>query len=344
MEANELALVAMPVMDIQTALLRRNQMVEFVQDIMKEGQDYGRIPGVDKNTLLKPGAEKLTTFFGLRITFELVDKTEDWTGTAHGGEAFFHYHYTAQAWKGDALIAEADGSCNSWEAKYRYRKAERVCPNCGAAAIIKGRPDWGGGWVCWDKRGGCKSKFADGNPDIENQEVGQISNPNPAEQVNTIVKMSQKRALVAVTLLAVNASEFFTQDVEDMEIVETAGAKSVTPISAWPKAAQDRFMFDLRRMGVASGDMPNLLKEWGDVKKFSDLPWTESQATVAVAITKHAFAQGMELNDVHQALGGTIGDWVVAGKDIVEAEKVIAAYIQSYSAPTEVTEDEAIPV
>jgi hypothetical protein len=33
--------------------------------------------------------------------------------------------------------------------------------------------------------------------------------------VNTIQKMAQKRALIAATLLAVNGSEFFTQDIED---------------------------------------------------------------------------------------------------------------------------------
>jgi hypothetical protein len=35
--------------------------------------------------------------------------------------------------------------------------------------------------------------------------------------VNTIQKMAQKRALVAATLLATSASEFFTQDVEDTD-------------------------------------------------------------------------------------------------------------------------------
>jgi len=33
-----------------------------------------------------------------------------------------------------------------------------------------------------------------------------------------VQKMAQKRALIAATLLAVNASEFFTQDIEDMVI------------------------------------------------------------------------------------------------------------------------------
>ena len=59
------------------------------------------------------------------------------------------------------------------------------------------------------------------NPSITKQEVGRIVNDNPADQVNTIDKMAQKRALVAATLIAVNASEFFTQDLEDMVIEGT---------------------------------------------------------------------------------------------------------------------------
>ena len=42
-----------------------------------------------------------------------------------------------------------------------------------------------------------------------------VPNPDVADLVNTIQKMAQKRALVAATLIATSASEFFTQDVED---------------------------------------------------------------------------------------------------------------------------------
>ena len=43
-----------------------------------------------------------------------------------------------------------------------------------------------------------------------------IPNPEVADLVNTIQKMAQKRAVVAATLIATSASEFFTQDVEDI--------------------------------------------------------------------------------------------------------------------------------
>jgi hypothetical protein len=40
---------------------------------------------------------------------------------------------------------------------------------------------------------------------------------NPSDMVNTILKMCQKRALVGATIAATGASDYFTQDLEDME-------------------------------------------------------------------------------------------------------------------------------
>jgi len=208
----------MPAMHMTAAKERRDAMVAFVREIMEVGRDYGIVPGTgSKPALFKPGAEKLKTFFGLTNRFVPVEREQDWTGKSHNGEPFFYYWYSCQLWRGDILISEADGSCNSWESKYRYRKAERVCPNCGQSAIIKGKTEYGGGWLCWSKKGGCGAKFRDGDTQIESQDTGRVSNPDVADQVNTILKMAQKRALVAAILIGVNASEFFTQDLEDFE-------------------------------------------------------------------------------------------------------------------------------
>ena len=206
----------MPAMSIESAVERYNAVTEFVSRVLRSDVDYGVIPGTDKRTLLKPGAEKLTTFFGLSTRFQLLERIEDWTGEQHGGEPFFYYLYRCQLFRGDVLIAEGDASCNSRETKYRWREAQRLCPACGQSAIIKGREEFGGGWLCFRKKGGCGAKFPDGDQTIESQQTGRVFNPDIADQVNTIQKMSQKRALVGAVLLAVNASEFFTQDIEDM--------------------------------------------------------------------------------------------------------------------------------
>lgn len=39
----------------------------------------------------------------------------------------------------------------------------RACPECGESAIIKGKAEYGGGWVCWKKRGGCGATFPEGH-------------------------------------------------------------------------------------------------------------------------------------------------------------------------------------
>jgi hypothetical protein len=208
----------MPVLSVQQAAARFNTVVEFVRTVMREGIDYGKIPGTDKATLLKPGAEKLCTLFGLTCRFDLVRATEDWAGSQNDGEPFFYYLYRCQLWRGESILSEGDGSCNSFEQKYRYREAQRRCPSCGLAAIIKGKEEYGGGWLCFKKKGGCGMKFADQDQAIISQPVGRVANENIADQVNTIQKMAQKRALIAATLLAVNGSEFFTQDGDERMI------------------------------------------------------------------------------------------------------------------------------
>ena len=218
----------MPAMSIESAVERYNAVTEFVSRVLRKDVDYGVIPGTEKRTLLKPGAEKLTTFFGLSTRFELLERIEDWTGERHGGELFFYYLYRCHLFRGDVLIAEGDASCNSREAKYRWREAQRACPACGVAAIIKGREEYGGGWLCFKKKGGCGAKYPDGDQAIESQQTGRVFNPDLADQVNTIQKMAQKRSLVGAVLLAVNASEFFTQDVEDMHINMTAVVREAT--------------------------------------------------------------------------------------------------------------------
>lgn len=216
----------MPVMSVDTAVQRYNAIGEAVTKLMERGEDYGEIPGTKKPTLLKPGAEKLCNLFGLIPRYDQAGTVEDWDGADHGGEPFFYYRVKCSLWRGDVLMGEGEGSCNSWESKYRYRKAERACPACGSAAIIKGKAEFGGGWLCFQKKGGCGAKFKEGDPAIEAQIVGRVPNPDIHDQVNTVLKMANKRAQVAATLNATGASRFFTQDLEDGQ---QASASSYDP-------------------------------------------------------------------------------------------------------------------
>ena len=205
----------MPVMRPREALERYQAFKDFVEDVLRPGVDFGVIPGTTKPTLLKPGAEKLATFFGLSVHFEPVQVIEDWTGEEHGGEPLFYYWYRCELTRDGRPVADAEASCNSREKKYRWRDSQRKCPSCGQPAIIKGRSEYGGGWVCFAKKGGCGAKFRDDDTAITSQQTGRAANEDIADAVNTIQKMAQKRALVAATLIGTNASEWFTQDVED---------------------------------------------------------------------------------------------------------------------------------
>jgi hypothetical protein len=203
----------MPAVALDTILRVYQAKKEFIGAVLKEAVDYGPIPGGTKPALLKPGAEKLANFFSLVPIFEDITTIEDWTGVEHGGEPFFYYRQKCKLYKGDQLKGSADGSCNSWEKKYRYRQAERVCPTCGQPTILKSKQK--AEWFCWAKKGGCGATFPINDKRITDQELGKIANPDVAEQVNTILKMAQKRALVAAVLITTGASDYFTQDVDD---------------------------------------------------------------------------------------------------------------------------------
>lgn len=207
-----------PVDAVQQALERYGTMVRFYKSVMQEGIDYGVIPGTQKPTLLKPGAEKLCSLFRLTQRIELIKSVEDFTGESHKGEPFFYYHYRAKLYHLGELIAEGDGSCNSWEKKYRYRESKRVCPKCQQPAIRSNEKEF----YCWGKLGGCGAKYALNVASIASQKAGLIPNPDIYDQINTIQKMAQKRAFVGAVLVATSASEFFTQDMEDMEAIASS--------------------------------------------------------------------------------------------------------------------------
>jgi hypothetical protein len=202
----------MPAMDIDMAHERWEAIKRFVGRIMTPGEDYGVIPGTSaKPVLLKAGAEKLSTFFGLSAEFSITQRIEKWDE----GSEFFHYEVRCELSREGKIRGGGIGSCNSRESKYRWRSAERKCPSCGAAAIIRGKPEFGGGYLCFTKRGGCNAKYKDGDPRIEQQKTGRIPNPDICDLTNVILKMAQKRAFVAAVLNGTGASQFFTQDMEE---------------------------------------------------------------------------------------------------------------------------------
>lgn len=91
----------------------------FIQNMMKEGIDYGKIPNTNKSCLFKSGAEKLCDLFEFTKQVEILNQIEDFdTG-------LFHYEVKViLCGKMTGLVeAEGVGSCNSREKKYRNQDA-----------------------------------------------------------------------------------------------------------------------------------------------------------------------------------------------------------------------------
>jgi hypothetical protein len=195
-------------------------------DIMEEGVHYDKIPGTDSPALLKPGAEILCTLFQLdpQPEVDIRDLEGDHREYVVTGSL---YHIPS-----GTRVGGATGSCSTLESKYRYRNAQRTCPECGEAAIIKGKEEYGGGWLCWKKKGGCGAKWEDGASAIEDQELGKVENSDPADIWNTALKMAKKRWLVDGVLTVTGASELFTQDTDelkDMSGSDVGGQPTKTP-------------------------------------------------------------------------------------------------------------------
>lgn len=209
---------------LEALKLAQRRMERIQRELMTDGVDYGVIPGTGekaKPTLLKPGAEKLCRFHRLVPTFaQKIVLGDGVTGPHIRVLTTCSLHYETED---GPIVAQGVGAANSWEKRYRYREGQRKCPNCGATAIIKGKAEYGGGFICWGKKGGCGSKFDEDDPQIAEQQVGQIENPDPYDTENTLEKISAKRAQIDATLRATATSGLFSQDLEDIVDAPIAG-------------------------------------------------------------------------------------------------------------------------
>lgn len=220
--ATEQAVVMKPAMSVDDMLAMRKSIKDLASRVFSENVDFQRVKGVtDRSVLLKPGAEKLATFFGLEVMPpDLVGSQEDWTGDdSKTGRPLFYYVVRQTLAKNGVPIASQCGSCSSEERRYRYRLRNRVCPHCGKEEVrrstFQDSPDVQPGWYCWAKAGGCGSKFRFDDQEICRQNADPVENEYPADIANTILKMAEKRAFVAAVLIATNTSDMYTQDLED---------------------------------------------------------------------------------------------------------------------------------
>lgn len=232
---NEIAVKENAPMSVQEIRKQVNLIQAIMAEVMQKDQHYGVIPGCQKPSLLKAGAEKLSLTFRLRPIMD-NDKDISIIEMANGHREVKVYCHILSA-SGQEL-ATGIGSCSTMESKFRYRGGEKK--GTGRSIPIE----------YWNlkKEGKIKeaqailggAKFAPGKIDGEWQicETGEkMENPDIADTYNTVLKMAKKRAYVDGILSATCASDIFTQDVEDFvsEETEKKSAVNIKPSVTMPQ-------------------------------------------------------------------------------------------------------------
>lgn len=123
-DENQVAVVpfepALPISrdDLHRAHESRALLKQFIKAQMIENVDYGVIPGTQKQSLFQPGAQKLANLFGLGVRIVSKDKEVD----IHQNFAMFSYLVECYHLRTNKILSQCEGSCNSHERKYRYRR------------------------------------------------------------------------------------------------------------------------------------------------------------------------------------------------------------------------------
>lgn len=259
---------AIVVLDPATAIQQAKAVYSVVatlrKDLLQRGVDYGIIPGTDKPTLLKPGAERLCSALGLAPVFETLDKVERWDIE----QPLFHYSITCRLVhiESGRTVATGSGSCNSMETKYRWR------------------------WL-FDNQVRDQGISSEGLT-TRRTKTGKLQYRVPNDEVfnlvNTIQKMACKRALIAAVLIGANASEFFTQDIEDLrdftdaefEVIEDTPAppKHPTAPAHWAtNGGGVRIAAQMNELGLSWSAVADKIQPGTHLTRMSDTTLTEAE-------------------------------------------------------------------
>ena len=158
--------------------------------LLQKGTDYGTIPGTQKPTLYKAGAELLAMSLGLRTETSEITETREMFGIT----MITSSAHTEVFW-GETKIGDGYGSCSSAETKYAFRWASesKVPKNYDKEKLYSEEGQYG-------------RRYRVPSSPYEIMDVA-----------NTVMKMAIKRSYVDAVLRVTGASRIFTQDLEDLE-------------------------------------------------------------------------------------------------------------------------------
>jgi hypothetical protein len=178
-------------LSVAQVMARRSAIQELMRNTMREEIDYGTIPGTQKPTLYKPGAEKICSLFQLAPRVHITDMS---TPDAVRYQARVELHTASGVFCGEGV-----GTASSAETKYQWRAA--VCREEYDATFE-------------DRRRITYRKRRDSNNQQGFYTVMQVRT-EMEDSDNTILKMAKKRAMIDAVLTVTAASDIFTQDIED---------------------------------------------------------------------------------------------------------------------------------
>ena len=242
----------MPAEQIKKDLVAIKQFQDLVRSQMVKDHDYGIIPGTQKPTLLKPGAEKIAKLMRCADLYEIISEVEDWD------KPFFAYKVRCRLvsiMNSSKILSEGLGACNSYESKYRHRWAfgNEVPEDLDKATL--------------------KTKKVHSQKTNKDYLLYRIENDDVFTQVNTFLKMAKKRALVDASLSAGRLSDIFTQDMEDIKPQTSEQKPPVAkPVATPAKAAPAKQAFAQQAVTIPGDILSQKLgfgkygtATWGDV-------------------------------------------------------------------------------
>ena len=222
----------------------------FVLEELREGVDYGVIPGTgqgparpgekaqERKVLFQPGAQKVAMLFGSYPEHSVV-ATE-----LPGGHVEYLCTTRIISRATGLTVGSGIGSATTMEKKYRWRGGGRTCPACGKGGTIlkskqanrDGSPP---GWYCFAKIGGCGAQYRAEDPEIIHQDIKPVENPDIADVRNTVLKIGTKRSFVNSAMALGCLSDLFTQDIEDTYdiTIDPAPAPAARPQAAPGRAS-----------------------------------------------------------------------------------------------------------
>lgn len=214
-----------PAIRIKSLVERKQTIQEVMKSLMVDGEHFGTIPGTKKQTLMKSGAELLTSVFSLAPKYLVTESNLE--------NGHREYRVTAALYsESGKFVGEGLGSCSTLEKKYRYRNIRK---------FLSALPDDYKERKSYYASIG-KTAFKDENGVWGFYENTISENPDIADTYNTVLKMAKKRALVDATLTATGASDIFTQDVEDLVEKEVSPKKEPQPQPKQEKSYDDAML------------------------------------------------------------------------------------------------------